>query len=88
MQFVNEIWPYYKKKGLIEKFFKNYYLKTSSWSFYIRKELSTTSIGKWSFFNQASYMRQLISTIKICSNQHADLLGFKKGLVCSRSHFS
>ena len=40
---------YYKRKSFVEKFYKNCGLKTSSRSFCVCKELSTTSIGKWNF---------------------------------------
>ena len=40
---------YYKRKKIIKKFYKNCDLKTSSRSFCVCKELSTTSTGKWNF---------------------------------------
>ena len=49
----------------------------------VSKELSTTSIGKWSkiliFLKQDTYIRYLIfnsKAIELCLNQHADLLRF------------
>ena len=37
---------YYLRNNFIKKFHKNYDLETSSRTFYVYKELSTTSIGK------------------------------------------
>ena len=45
---------YYKRKKIIKKFRKNCNLETSSRPFCVYKELSTTSIGKWTF--EASYL--------------------------------
>ena len=55
IQSVNEIWPvmsYYKRKKFIKKLYKNCGLKTSSRPFYVCKELSTTFIGEWNFWNK------------------------------------
>ena len=43
---------HYKIKKFIQKFYKNCNLKTSSMSFCVRNELSTTSIGKWNFWSK------------------------------------
>ena len=76
---------YYKVKKIIQKFYKNCNLKTSSSSFCVCKELSITSIGKWNFWNKLLIItsKQAFNnylgnskTNKICPNQHTDFLGF------------
>ena len=42
---------YYKRKNFIKKLCKNCDLKTSSRLFWVCKELSTASIGKWNFWS-------------------------------------
>ena len=43
---------HYKRKKIIKEFCKNGDPKTSSWSFCVCKELSSVSIGKWSFWSK------------------------------------
>ena len=59
---------YYKRKKMI----KNFYKKSSSRLFYVCKEL--ISIGKSNFWNKLLILICNSKAIKICSNQHADLL--------------
>ena len=88
----------HKRKDFIKKFCKICGLTTSSRPFYVCKELSTTSIGKWNFWSKLPYWICNSKAIGICPNQHADLLRFlftenslkiKKGLeLVSRPYFS
>ena len=51
MKFVQFV-SYYQRKNFIKKFHKKFNLETSSRSFFVYKELSTTSIGKWNFWRK------------------------------------
>ena len=93
---------YYKRKKFMKKFCKNCDLKTSSWHFFVRKELSITSVGKFyerklKFLKQAAYQICNTKIIKSYGNQFLDLLRFlftedvlkikKDPELVSRSHF-
>ena len=52
---------YYKIKDFMEKFYKNYGLKTSYRPVWVCKELSTTSVGK--FVKQATYIRYVMAKL-------------------------
>ena len=76
---INEIWPVciilQKKKNFIKKFYQNCHMKTSSRRLCVWKKLSTTCTGNWNFWSKLYYICNS-KTIKICPNQHADLLRF------------
>ena len=73
---------YSKRNRFIKKFCKNCSLKTSSRPFWVCKELSTASIGRWNFWSN-------LLILDISPNQHTglnrflftkDSLKIKKGL--------
>ena len=47
----DQFMPYFKINNFIKKFYKNCGPKTSSRSFCVCKDLSTTSIGNWNFWS-------------------------------------
>ena len=88
---------YYKKK-FIKRFYKNCDLKTSSRSFCVRKELSTTSIRKWNFWSKLLILDMYEENYQnLPKSAHTSLrflftkdsLKLKKGLeLVFRPHFS
>ena len=54
---------YYKRRKFMKKFYKNCDLKTSPRFACVRKELGTTSIGKWNLLRQAIYIRFVIAKL-------------------------
>ena len=71
---------YFKRKKIVKKIYKNCDQKTSSRPFCVCKELRTASVGKGIFWNKLLILVCISKAIKICSNQHTDLLKIKKGL--------
>ena len=63
---VNKIWPVYVILQNYQKKLSKKSTKTATWklvSSSIRKELSTTSIAKWNFWNQVSYITDVLATL-------------------------
>ena len=67
---------YSKRNNFIKKIYKNCGLKTSSRSFCVCKELSTTSTGKWNFWSNPLILTFNSKAIKISPNQHAGFFRF------------
>ena len=67
---------YCKRKKIIKIFCQNCDIKFSSRPFCVCKELSTTPLRKWFFLSELLFYIFNIKTIKICPNQHVDLLRF------------
>ena len=54
---------YYKRKNFIKTFYKSCDLKTSFRPYFVCKEWNITSIGKWNFLKQATYIRYVIPNL-------------------------
>ena len=55
---------HHKRKKFAKKFYKNCNLKTSPRSFYVCKELNTTSSGKWNLWSKLLiYIRYIIAKL-------------------------
>ena len=88
---------YHKRQSFNKTFHKNCDLKTSPRPFSVWKKICTTFIRKENFWSKLLTL-VISKTMKICPNQHTDLLRFlfiedslktKKGLeLVSRPHFS